>query len=228
MQILNKLLTWGALVAFLASCGGGEIETVIDPCDRTVDLPLEANLEFPNNGVHSVILFTETIGAVVNTSRCKSGLLELESDLTLNIVAEAHVKDMVARGFFSSNSPVPGKATLGDRLEIQGVTFAAAQENLQKGYFLNYNKLLNFRVVSRGSCQYTQTDRNGLPRLIERHTYLSLAQDLIKDMLDTPAQRAALLNPGADRFGIGLLPTGTLTLCGEYASSQIIVTDREG
>jgi hypothetical protein len=60
------------------------------------------------------------------------------------------------------------------------------------------------------------------------NAYVTLARDLVTDMMNTPSQRAAIMNPRADRQGIAITPTGSTTLCGEFVANQIVISDREG
>ncbi|MEL6584173.1 MAG: hypothetical protein AAFQ36_10110 [Pseudomonadota bacterium] len=222
-RLLGAFLLLG-LGLFVAACSSPP-QVANDPCNRMASLAPESNLVVPNDGAHNNARLAEAVAAAVNTQRCRAGLLDLENDLTLVLIAQGHTDDMSAGGFFSSNSPIIGKGTLGERLESENVRFAEALENLQKGFFMNYNKATNFRVINAPRCQYAQIDASGRPRLISRHTYITMAQDLVADMMNTPSQRAAIMSPSASRQGIAITPTGSTTLCGEFVANQLIVTD---
>lgn len=66
----------------------------------------------------------------VNAERETYGLLPLTSDQSLNIVAQAHGQDMVARGYFSHVTPEG--ITLQGRLEEHGLSFNWSGENIQR------------------------------------------------------------------------------------------------
>ena len=81
----------------------------------------------------------------VNAERETYGLLPLTSDQSLNIVAQAHGQDMVARGYFSHVTPEG--ITLQGRLEEHGLSFNWSGENIQRnvqpltatvGYAINW------------------------------------------------------------------------------------------
>ncbi len=63
-----------------------------------------------------------------NVERLKRGLAALEVDPKLCLAAADHSADMARLGFFSHNSPVPGKASFTDRARKFGA--AASAENI--------------------------------------------------------------------------------------------------
>lgn len=65
---------------------------------------------------------------LLNKERAKVGLKLLETDVKLRSVARAHAKDMLARGYFSHNTP-EGKTPF-DRMQEAGIRYVTAGENL--------------------------------------------------------------------------------------------------
>ena len=63
--------------------------------------------------------------------RHKAGLPVLLIDVKLCLAARGHSQDLHEKGFFSHLSPVPGKATPGDRSRLAGTTGEA--ENISMG-----------------------------------------------------------------------------------------------
>lgn len=65
---------------------------------------------------------------LINQERTARGLRALRADAALRDVGREHSKDMLARGYFSHNSP-EGKTPF-DRMEDAGITYAYAGENI--------------------------------------------------------------------------------------------------
>ncbi|GAB6187594.1 CAP domain-containing protein [Thermopirellula anaerolimosa] len=68
----------------------------------------------------------------LNLTRTLLGLSPVALDLRLCAAARDHSNDMKTLGFFSHESPVPGKATPWDRAKLFGTT--ASAENIAAGY----------------------------------------------------------------------------------------------
>ncbi|MGQ9822267.1 MAG: CAP domain-containing protein [Thermogutta sp.] len=68
----------------------------------------------------------------LNLTRTLLGLAPVAVDLRLCAAARDHSNDMKTLGFFSHESPVPGKATPWDRAKLFGTT--ASAENIAAGY----------------------------------------------------------------------------------------------
>lgn len=65
---------------------------------------------------------------LLNNDRAKNGLSALKANSKLTTVAENHAKDMIARGYFSHNTP-EGKTPF-DRIKAAGVSYSTAGENI--------------------------------------------------------------------------------------------------
>jgi len=68
----------------------------------------------------------------INEARTRAGLRPLEAMPSLDAVAEAHARDMVARRYIAHNAP--DGSTPGDRLTRGGVRSGLALENVARGY----------------------------------------------------------------------------------------------
>src|SRR5690606_22955186 len=68
----------------------------------------------------------------LNRTRILVGLPALAIDVALCAAARDHSRDMVERGFFSHESPVPGKRTFGERAARAGTS--ASAENIAAGH----------------------------------------------------------------------------------------------
>ena len=69
---------------------------------------------------------------VLNDYRIMLGLAPLESDVRLWRAARGHSRDMAERGFFSHDSPLPGKKEPYDRAKLEGYQRASG-ENIHRG-----------------------------------------------------------------------------------------------
>jgi uncharacterized protein YkwD len=68
---------------------------------------------------------------VLNVLRAQLGIGALTIDPKLCAAAQGHSKDMVEKGFFAHESPVPGKTTPWERAKLAGTT--ASGENIYAG-----------------------------------------------------------------------------------------------
>lgn len=96
--------------------------TVEPQSDSSVDLHF--TVKNPSIDTHS----EQTMLDDVNKERAKQGLAPLQLDNSLTVVARAHGKDMLARGYFSHYTP-EGYSPF-DRMEAAGISYTAAGENL--------------------------------------------------------------------------------------------------
>jgi uncharacterized protein YkwD len=68
----------------------------------------------------------------LNEYRIMMGRAPLEADIRLELAARGHSQDMKEKGFFSHESPVPGKKSFGDRAALAGY-HKAGGENIFAG-----------------------------------------------------------------------------------------------
>ncbi len=108
----------------------------------------------------------------LDAMRIMCGLRPLLYDLKLCEAARGHSADMEARGFFSHDSPVPGKATPWDRAKLAGTT--ASGENIYMGSGSPVNALKGW-FLSPGHHKNMLNDSNtrqGLGRVGKHWTQL--------------------------------------------------------
>lgn len=108
----------------------------------------------------------------LDAMRIMCGLRPLLYDLKLCDAARGHSADMEARGFFSHDSPVPGKATPWDRAKLAGTT--ASGENIYMGSGSPVNALKGW-FLSPGHHKNMLNDSNtrqGLGRVGKHWTQL--------------------------------------------------------
>lgn len=70
--------------------------------------------------------------ALLNTFREREGRRPVKLQPQLQAAAQAHADDMLAKGYFSHQSPSGG--TLVDRVRLQGYDYCRIAENIGKGY----------------------------------------------------------------------------------------------
>ena len=109
-----------------------------------------------------------------NRIRILAGFPAMRLDPLLCKAARNHSKDMVQKGFFAHESPVPGRRTPGDRAKEVGTT--ASGENIAAGYdlgsganrgwFLSPGHFMNmfrdYKRVGIGSYEETWTQKFGM------------------------------------------------------------------
>jgi len=107
-----------------ASAGSAGLEQIVKPDDRKI---LKQNEK-----ILASVPAEEAAGIRdANRLRVLCGLSVLEADPKLCEAARGHSKDMVEKGFFAHESPVPGKATPWARAQAAGTT--ASAENIAAG-----------------------------------------------------------------------------------------------
>lgn len=72
----------------------------------------------------------DAIIAESNRARAADGAGELRRHEALQRVAQSHADELAVRGVLDHGSPVPGRATLGERLQADGLSMREAGENL--------------------------------------------------------------------------------------------------
>ncbi|MEO0467645.1 MAG: CAP domain-containing protein [Pseudomonadota bacterium] len=172
---------------------------------------------FPRWGRHDVWLIAEAVRAEVNKARCAAGLSRLAPDQTLIRAAEVHTSDMIARAFFDHLSPVPGRRTPSDRIAAAGGQSRLTAENLAQAWYLNYESGRSFYTHDADACRFTYTDGT----TIQRHTYATLAKDLVAASMGSPGHRENILRSDVSLHGLAVGPTGDAALCGGLYATQL-------
>ncbi|MGF1533556.1 MAG: CAP domain-containing protein [Bernardetiaceae bacterium] len=111
---------------------------------------------------------------VSNQARIQHGKKPFQHSPALERAAYGHSRDMVEKNFFSHTSPIPGKVSMTDRMKREGIPLRAASENIA----LNWIELGD--------------------------TYLSLAQKIVQQWMDSPSHKRNLLNAAYTYLGCGL------------------------
>lgn len=176
-----------------------------------------ANTVFPLGGSHDRDLIAKAVLAEVNAERCAAGLNPLSDDPSLNRAAAVHTADMISHGFFAHRSPVSRRETPRDRIIAAGGRFRLTAENLGQGWYMDYEARRSFFTDDETACRFRYTDGT----VIERHSYASLAEDLVAAWMASSGHRDNILRQGASFHGLSVAPTGDPTLCGKLYATQL-------
>jgi uncharacterized protein YkwD len=156
-------------------------------------------------------LFNEAVLLYSNEVRRKHGRPPLRTDPALSQAAADHAKNMARLRTHSHVLPVRGQKDLSQRMHRQSLQFRKAAENIamDKVYRLLGRPI---SMSSRG-CNFIYGDtREPVPR----HTYASLARQVVARWLASPKHRQSLLSPTYQRLGagVGVDPSGPA--CGDF------------
>ncbi len=162
---------------------------VYPPFNARIDME---DIDYPL--LHAAI-FYET-----NRVRQNYNLPEFHYSRRLELVAIDHSRDMVEFNFFSHTSPVKGKETMAKRLQRVGIRNCYMGENLAytSGIANEHGRSL-FTPEQNGG--YFSYEYKGDP--IPNHTYVSLAQSVVQQWMNSPGHRANILNSNYTFLGVG-------------------------
>lgn len=199
---MRRTLHGFALAACMILAAG--IAQAAGPVPARLNQPV--SLERPDQG-----LFGEAVLLYSNEVRRQHGRKPLRNDPGLSRAAADHATNMARLKTHSHVLPVRGQKDLSQRMHRQSLQFRKAAENIamDKVY-----RLLG-RPISMGSrgCSFVYGDtREPVPR----HTYASLAQEVVSRWLASPKHRTSLLNPGYERLGAGVGVDREAAACGDF------------
>ena len=144
--------------------------------------------------LHAAVLY------LTNVEREKRGFQPLRHHPLLEAAAQGHSEDMRDQGFFSHASPVDGKRTVADRYRVVGLPRTATGENIAISFGIQYQAGRGvFSPAQNGG--YFSYEYQGEP--IPPHTYLSAAQAVVEQWMDSPGHRANILRSHFRSLGVG-------------------------
>jgi len=152
------------------------------------------NIDYP--------LANAAIYFMTNEIRVKNGLSPLEYSQELEIAAWHHSKLMVEKKFFShTNSLDSIRRDTSARGKLAGITNPSIAENIAEGFGLNYSpgSPIYPRNVEKGEFSYSS---NG--PLLENHTYITLAESLLTQWMNSSGHRSNILSKSALQMGGGV------------------------
>ncbi len=175
------------------------------------------SMPVPGDGIDRP-LFDRAVLHHTNRVRCQAGLPPLQSDDSLRHSATGHSADMVRIGFFGHTSPVPGRATMADRLRGDGVGFRRAAENLATAKRLEVESGQPVYPLGTDRCAYSLTPHG--QRVPERN-YDSLARHLVTRWMNSPGHRKNIMNPSYTRHGASAVLDPSGQICDTISATQL-------
>ncbi len=177
---------------------------------------LDARFDRPVvRGAFDNALFDAAVLHFTNQTRCAKGIAALSADPGLGQTARIHSADMASRRFFSHTSPVRGRETLGDRLSSGGVQVRGAAENIATRPRLQIGANQPFFIEDAQACRFKSQGR-----MVQPHSYKSLAQTFVAQWESSAGHRKNLLNPRYTRLGTGGAEQANPKVCGDIVATQ--------
>jgi len=172
----------------------------------------------PGAGQHDTKLLEKAVLFYTNQARCQRGLSPMRRDGGVALTARNHANDMARLNFFDHTSPVPERRTLSDRLGEVRVPYSLAAENIIEARYMAYRNGTKFQTIDAARCKFVYAS-DGAP--IERHTYQTMARELVDRWLASTGHRRNLLNPELTRHGFAIAPNRSTSLCGGLFGAQV-------
>lgn len=205
-----------SLVTWLAICALGLIWTTTASASQgscNTELTRVANSRTVSADALDQNLFNIAVLHYVNIERCNRGLFPLRSDNNLVRATSQHSAHMARNAYVSHNSRQSGYRNLQDRLSKARVKYRIAGENVAKSFVFAFNRR---HVGAQSQCQFKFS--NG--RLVPRHTYDTLAKDLVVLWMESPAHRKNILENSFRRAGATIGVNNDSNFCGTVYVAQ--------
>lgn len=163
-----------------------------------------------NNNLYSEINFENIDYVLLNAAvffrtneiRKEHGLSELGFLQNLESSATMHAKDMIRRNFFDHTNPYDkSKTTPSDRGRLSGIINPSLAENIAENFGIEYEGGKSVYVIDakKGFFSY---EYNG--PVIKNRTYLSFAQAIVLQWMNSPGHRENILSKKAVQLGCGM------------------------
>lgn len=137
---------------------------------------------------------------VTNEKRTEKGLSVLQYHKLLEESSLLHSGDMVKQGFFDHINPKSKKhKTPEDRAKSVGIKNPFIAENIIENFILDYKSGSAVYTDGRGKFWYKKEDDP-----IKTLTYLSLADKLLDEWMNSPGHRKNILSKDAVELGCGI------------------------
>lgn len=170
--------------------------------------------EVRQNGIDQE-LFNTAVLFYVNVERCNQRLATLQPDARLMQATFQHSSHMAANAYVSHKSRQAGFRDLQDRLAKANAEYRVAGENIVQSFVYAFNK----QSVSSNpeNCSFNFV-RNG--SRVPRHTYDTLAKDLVSLWMASPTHRSNILHRNYRRAGATFGINSTQGFCGTIYAVQ--------
>ncbi|MGE4612081.1 MAG: CAP domain-containing protein [Paracoccaceae bacterium] len=207
-----------SLVALMVFCTFGVLWTTAAsaaPASCNATLSSNASSRAVTADALDQALFNDAVLHYVNVERCNRGLTPLRSDNDLIQATSQHSAHMASNAYVSHNSRQAGYRELQDRLSKAKVQYRVAGENVIKSYVFAFNRQ---NIGSSGrACQFRFASNGSR---VPRHTYNSLAKDLVALWMVSKTHRSNILHRDFSRAGATFGVDGNSSLCGTVYAAQ--------
>jgi uncharacterized protein YkwD len=138
---------------------------------------------------------------VTNEERLKRQLPALAHHPALELAAQLHSRAMVEGRFFShQNGRDAARRQPADRAKLAGIANPRIAENIATSFAMRYQAGRSvYPRGGRGRFSYTPDGE-----LIEAHSYLSLAEAVVTQWMQSPGHRANILSEKGLQLGCGV------------------------
>jgi len=205
MRLIKRILAVGlfslglATMASAQSCPAqrpsGDVNRAIDA--RPVNQELFASL---------VLYYT-------NVERCRRGMRAVQMTNGTQRSAEILAEGMARDRNYSHTLNQAGVRTLSDRLHYSGESFRRGGENIA----LNFVYALNGRPFTGGGCNFRY---QGTGQPVPRHSYATMAEELMTSWMASPGHRENILNRRFTRMGAAIGVDARGQQCGQIYAAQ--------
>ncbi len=199
---------FGLVAVVAALAGAGPLVAQEPAVPQRLEQPIP--LDRPDQS-----LFNEAVLIFSNEVRREHGRAPLHADPALWRAAVDHARNMARLKTHSHILPVRGQRDLSQRMQRQSLQFRFAAENIAMDKV--YRLLGRPISVSHEGCRFTYGDtREAVPR----HTYASLAREVVGRWLASPKHRESLLSKTYHRLGAGMGVDRGGPACGDFYLAQ--------
>lgn len=134
-----------------------------------------------------------------NEIRVSHGKTALDFHPALEAAAQLHADDMIKGDFFAHENPRrKDRKEPADRFRLSGIENPMPAENIANSFAIKYKANTAVYVIDQKEALYTY-ELNG--KAIERHTYLSFAESVVEQWMNSAGHRANILRDTAKELG---------------------------
>lgn len=148
------------------------------------------------------VLLNATVFFRTNEVRKEHGLAELGFLANLETSAMMHANDMVRYNFFSHKNPYSrSKSTPTDRGKLSGIINPSVAENIAESFGIEYEGGKPVFIIDSKNGIFSY-EYNG--PVLRNRTYISFAEAVVLQWMNSPGHRANILNNKALQLGCGM------------------------
>jgi len=183
----------------LRSSTGHDIYEKYNSSNYRTNTDLYTEIDFENI---DYVLLNAAVFFRTNEVRKEHGLAELGFLANLETAATMHANDMVRYNFFSHTNPYRrSKSAPSNRGKLSGITNPSMAENIAESFGIEYEGGKPVYIVDskKGIFSY---EYNG--PVLKNRTYISFAEAVVLQWMNSPGHRANILNDKALQLGCGM------------------------